>query len=108
MVQCLFKTETETETDDSLTHSKYIHDVLTRKVSHDCNFGVYQNDTDVSFKIFLSNFKYNNKHVFTDGKRNKGTQGLCELLTQSRPDKNVVTHQDSHISKYSCSLTRIE
>jgi len=27
------------------------------------------------------------------------TQGLWVLLTQSRPDKNVVTHQDRHAYK---------
>jgi len=32
--------------------------------------------------------------VFLDGKRYKATQGLWELLTTSRPDKNVITHQD--------------
>ena len=31
----LFKTETEPETEDSPTHSKYIHNVLNRKVTHD-------------------------------------------------------------------------
>ena len=49
----LFKTESESETDDSPTHSKYIH-VLTRKVSHYPNFGVYQDDTTGSFKIVRS------------------------------------------------------
>ena len=42
---------------------------------------------------------YNNKHVFVDGKRYKATQGLWELLTQSWPDKNVVTHQVSQAYK---------
>ena len=55
---------------------------------------VYQDGTDGSFKIGRSSFKYNNKHVFVDGKRYKATQGLWELLTQSRPDINVVTNQD--------------
>ena len=41
----LFKTESESETDTSPTHSKYIHNVLTRNVSHDPTFGVYQDDT---------------------------------------------------------------
>ena len=72
----LFKEETEPETYDSLTHSKYIHNVLTRKVLHDLTFGVYQDDTDGSFKIGRSCFKYNNKHVFVDGKRYKATKGL--------------------------------
>ena len=65
----LFKTESESETDTSPTHSKYSHNDLTRKVSHDPTFGVYQDDTDGSFKIWPCSFKYNNKHVFVDGKR---------------------------------------
>jgi hypothetical protein len=95
----LFQTETESETDSSPTHSKYIHKVLTRKVSHDPTFCVYQDDTNGSFKIGQSSFKYNNKHVFVDGKGYKATQGLWELLTQSQPDKNVVTNQDSQAYK---------
>jgi len=95
----LFKTEIESETDASPTHSKYIHNVLTRKVSHDPTFGVYQDDTSGAFKIGRSSFKYNDKHVFVDGKRYKATQGLWELLTQSRPDKNLVTHQDRRAYK---------
>ena len=90
----LFK-NSESETDDSPMHAKYIHNVLNRKVSHDLNFGVYQDDTNGSFKIGWSNFKNNNKHVFVDGKRNKAKQVLWELLTQSRPDKNVVNHLDT-------------
>jgi len=65
---------------------------------------VYQDKTDVSFKIGRSSFKYNDKHVFMDGKKYKATQGLWELLTKSKPDKNTVTFQDRHISKYSQSL----
>ena len=42
----LSKTASETETDASPTHLKYIHSVLTRKVSHDPTFDVYQDDTD--------------------------------------------------------------
>jgi len=95
----LFNMEIESETDASPTHTKYIHNVLPRKVSHDPTFGVYQDDTNGSFKIGRSSFKYNNKHVFVDGKRYKATQGLWELLTQSRPDINVVTHQDRSIRK---------
>jgi len=34
--------------------------------------------------------------VFVDGKKYKATQGLWELLTKSKPDKNVVTFQDRH------------
>jgi hypothetical protein len=90
----LFKAESQSSTDTPPTHSKYIHSVLTRKVSRDPTFGVYQDDTDVSFEIGRSSYKYNNKHVFVDGKRFMATQGLSELLTLSRPDKNVVTYQD--------------
>ena len=35
----VFKTKTESETDISPTHSKYIHNVFTRTVSHDPTFG---------------------------------------------------------------------
>jgi len=41
---------------------------------------VYQDDTDGSFKIGMSIFKFN-KHEFVDGKKYKVTQGLWELLT---------------------------
>jgi hypothetical protein len=64
----LFKTESESETDTLPPHSKYIEDALTRKVTHDPTFGIYQDDTDGSFKIGRSSFKYNNKHVFVDAK----------------------------------------
>ena len=64
-----------------------------------------QDDTDGSFKIGRSSFKYNNKNVFVDGRKYKATQGLCELLIKSRPDKNVVTFQDKQAyKKYSYSL----
>jgi len=56
----VFKEESESETDTSPTHSKYIHSVLTRKVSHSTNFGFYQVGTDGSFKIGRSSYKYNN------------------------------------------------
>jgi hypothetical protein len=46
----LFKTDNESETNSSPTHSKYIHNLLTRKVSHDPTFGVYQEDANGSFK----------------------------------------------------------
>jgi hypothetical protein len=46
----LFKGESESETDASFTVSNNIHNVLASKVSHDPNFGVYQDDTDLSFK----------------------------------------------------------
>ena len=88
----LFKTESESETDNLPSHSKYIQAVLTHKVSHDPTFGVYQDDTDGAFKIGRSSFKYNNKDVVFDGRKYKATQGLWELLTQSRPDKHLVTH----------------
>jgi len=65
----LFKTETldsESERNYSHVHFKYINNVLRRKVSHDPNFDVYQDDTDSSFKIGSSSFKYKVKHVFVD------------------------------------------
>ena len=40
----LSKTESESETDTLPPHSKYILDALTRKVTHDPKFGVYQDD----------------------------------------------------------------
>jgi len=49
-------------------HSKYIYNALRRKLSHDPSFGVYQNETDGSFKIGSSSFKYTDKQVFVDGK----------------------------------------
>jgi len=77
----LFKTESESETDTLPPHSKYIKDVLTRNVSRDPTFSVYQDDTDGSFKIGRSSFKYNNKDVSVDGKRYKATQDLWKLVT---------------------------
>jgi len=62
----LFKMESESETDVSPMHSEHIQNVLRRKVSHDPTFGVYQDDTDGSFRIGRSSFKYNDKHVFVD------------------------------------------
>ena len=44
--------------------------------------------------------------MLVDDRMYNATQGLWELLTKSKPDKNVVTFQDRHISKYSCSLIR--
>lgn len=55
--------------------------------------------TEGSFKIGRSRFKYNDKHVFVDGSKNKGTQGLWELLTKFKPDKNMYTIQGSHAYK---------
>ena len=57
-------------------HSKYIHNVLQRKVSHDPTFGVYQNDNNGSFKKGISNFKYNDKYVFVGCQKYKGTLAL--------------------------------
>ena len=37
--------------------------------------------------------------MFVDGTRYKATQGLWELLTQSQPEKKVVTHQDRQAYK---------
>jgi len=62
----------------SHAHSKYVHNLLKRKVSHYPTFGVYQDDTDGSFKIGRSGFKYN-KHVFVDRKRYKATHDLIKL-----------------------------
>jgi len=80
-------------------HTKYIHNVLKRRLSHDPTFGVYQDDTGGSFNIGRFSFKYNDKHVFVDGRKYKAAQGLWELLTKSKPDINAVTSQDKHIYK---------
>ena len=97
-----FKTETldsESETDSSPVHSNYINNVLKRKVSHDRSFGVYEDGTDGSFKIGRSGLKFNNKHVFVNGKKYKATQGLRELLTESQPNRTLVTIQDRQAYK---------
>ena len=54
---------------------------------------MYHDDTPGPFKIGQSRLKYEDKHHFVDCKKYKATQCLWELLTQSRPDKNVVTFQ---------------
>jgi hypothetical protein len=87
------------ETGSSSIHSKYIHNISKRKLSHDPTFGVYRDDTDGSFKIGRSRFKYNNKYVFVDGKKYKATDGLWELLSKAKPDKNTVTLQDRQAYK---------
>ena len=46
-----------------------------------------------------SNFKYKDKFVFVDTEKYNATQGLWELLTKSRPDKNKVTLQDRQAYK---------
>ena len=101
----MFKSETaqsgsETDvSDESPMHSKYIHSVLRRKVPHEPTFGVYQDDTDGSFKIGKSNFKYNENYVWWIAKSIRLRIGLWELLTKSSPDKNMVTLQDRQTYK---------
>jgi hypothetical protein len=73
--------------------------MLKHKLSHDPTFGVYQDDTDGSFKIGPSSFRYNNNSVFVDGSKYNATQGLWELLTKARPDINMVTPQDKQAYK---------
>jgi hypothetical protein len=68
--------------------------VLRRKLSHDPTIGVYEDETDGSFKIGRSSFKYTDKHVFVEGRNYETTEGLWELLTKYKPDKNAVTFQD--------------
>jgi len=92
-----FKTETldsESEKDSLPIHSEFINNVLKRKLSHDRTFGVYQDETDGSFKIGRSGFRFNNKQVVVDGRKYRDTQGLWELLTEANPDRNSVTMQD--------------
>jgi len=71
-----FKLQSELETNSQPVHSKYIHNALRRKMSRDPTFGVYQNETDGSFKIGSSSFKYADKHVFVDGRKYKATESL--------------------------------
>jgi hypothetical protein len=68
--------------------------MLRRQLSHDPTFGVYEDSAEGSFKIERLNFKYKNKNGFVDGIKYKTTEGLKELLTKSKPDKNVVPVQD--------------
>jgi len=75
------------------------HNILKRILSHDRNFGVYQDHNDGCFKIGRPSFKYNNKHVFVDGKNYRRTHGLLELLTKSQPSKSMVTLQDKQAYK---------
>jgi hypothetical protein len=80
-------------------HSKYVQNVLKRTLTHDPTFGVYQDDTDGSFKIGRSSFTYTDNSVFVDGRKYNATQGLWELLTKARPDINIVTPQDREAYK---------
>jgi len=85
-------------------HSKCINNVLRRNVSHDHTSGVYQDDTDSSFKIGMSSFKFNNKHVFIDGKNYKATQGLWELLSPNLIETWSACKTNKHINKYYSNL----
>ena len=69
----LFKTESESESDTLPTHLKYIQNVLKRQISHNSTFRVYQDDTDGSFTLGPSSFKYNDKHFFVDVESYKAT-----------------------------------
>ena len=80
-------------------HSKYIHYVLRRQLSHDPTFGVCRDNTDCSFRIGRWSFKYKDKNVFVDGRKYKATRSLWKFLTKSRPLENVVTFQDKHAFK---------
>ena len=72
----LFQTKSESESGTLPAHSMYIQNVLTRKVSHNPTFGVYQDDTEGSFKIERASFKYNYKHVFVDGKSTRQRKAI--------------------------------
>jgi hypothetical protein len=98
IIETTRKTGPELETNSQLVHSNYMHNVLRRKLSHEPTFGVYQDETDGSFKIGRSSFKYD-KHVFVDDRKYRATQGLWELLTKCKPDKNAVTFQDKQAYK---------
>ena len=56
---------------------------------------MYQDDTDSSFE----RVKYNDKHVFVDGRKYNAPQGLWGYLTKANPDKNVVNIQDRQAYK---------
>jgi hypothetical protein len=75
-------------------HSKYVQNVLKRKLTHDTTFGVYQDDTESYFNIGRSSFTYTDNGIFVDGKKIRATQVLWELLTKARPNLNMVTPQD--------------
>jgi len=71
-----FKTESESETKASRAHSRYILNVLTRKVFHDPTFVGQQNDTLGYFQIVRTRFKYKDRHVIVDGKSYKASVDL--------------------------------
>ena len=76
MAQCLclkLKRYSQNQKQISVIHAKYIHSVLRRMLSHGPTCGVYQDDTDGSFKIGWSKFKYNDEHVFVDGEKYNAT-----------------------------------
>ena len=56
------------------------------------------------FKIGISSFKYNDKHAFVGAKKYRATPDLWELLTESKPDRNVV----SVLDKQACKQTLLE
>jgi len=72
---------------------------LRRKLSHDSTFRVYRDNIDGSFTIGRTSFKYNDKNMFIDGRKDKAIQGLWELRRTSWPEKNVVTFQDKEAYK---------
>jgi hypothetical protein len=78
-----FKTNSRRKRSMPLSESEtdYASPVLKRKIFHDCACGVYRDDTNGSLKIGHSKFKYNDSHVFVDGKNYKATSGVWELLT---------------------------
>jgi hypothetical protein len=94
-----FKLEPELEINSQPVNSNYIHNMLKHRLSHDPGFGVYQDKTYGSFKMGRLIFKYNNKHVFVDGRKYKARHGLWELLTKSKPNKKSVTFQDTQAYK---------
>jgi len=109
----LFKTEmldSESESESLPVNSKYMANVLKSKGSHDPTFGVYQDDKDSSFKIGRSTFKYNNKHVFVDGKKSTSQHRVCGNYW---PSRNLIKTWslfkiDRHINRYYSSLMNIE
>ena len=74
--------DSESEKDYLPLHSKYINSLLRRKISHNPTFGVYQDDTDGSFKIGMSSFKYNDKQLVFSWEKLQGNASFGGITSQ--------------------------
>jgi hypothetical protein len=63
------KPESEMQTGFQPVHSKYIQNVLKRKLMHDPTIGLYQDDTNSCFKIGRLSFTYTDNSAFVDGRK---------------------------------------